>query len=55
MLRSQWHRFEVEDILLDEIENDYAHQADLERLCHQSEMLAKVEQTIGIFFAREGE
>jgi nucleoside diphosphate kinase len=39
--------------LLDEIREDYDHQADLERLCHQSEMLSMVERTIGIFFARE--
>lgn len=39
--------------LLDEIREDYEHQADTERLCHQSEMLRLVEQQIGIFFARE--
>ncbi len=44
----------VTDALLDEIREDYEHQADLERLCQQSEMFAKVEQTIGIFFAKEG-
>lgn len=43
----------VTDALLDEIREDYEHQADIERLCHQSEMLPRVEQTIGIFFARE--
>ena len=53
MLRHQFHRFEIEDVLLDEIREDYEHQTDLERLCHQSEMLSKVEQTIGIFFARD--
>jgi nucleoside diphosphate kinase len=55
MLRSQWHRFEVEDAVLEEIQEDYEHQADLERLCHQSDMLSKVHEQIGIFFAREGE
>ncbi len=55
MLRQQWHRFEKEDAILDEIREDYEHQADIERLCHQNEMLSKVHETIGIFFAREVE
>lgn len=41
------------DRVLEEIREDYEHQADLERLCRDPDMLARVEQQIGIFFARE--
>jgi hypothetical protein len=55
MLKNDWQRFNIEAAMLEEIREDYEHQADLERLCHQTDMLAKVHETIGIFFAREVE